>query len=339
MGKIRVAINGFGRIGRLALRAMYQYDKEGLFEIVATNSRTTPEQRAYMFKYDSIHRRFPGDVSVDGDNLVVNGQKIKVLAIKNPEDFNWKDLGVDIVIESSGVYKTLEDAQSHLKAGAKKVVITAPGSGGGIPTFVMGVNEDLYNPSADHVISNASCTTNCLAPIVRIINEAFGIERGLMTTTHSYTNDQKLMDSSHKKLHRGRAAALSMVPTSTGAAKAIGLVIPELKGKMNGIALRVPTPDVSVVDLVAELRKEVTAEALNEAVRKRAQSDMKHYVVYEEEDLVSSDFIGDEHSSIFAALHTMAIGNMVKILAWYDNEWGYTCRCIDLVNYIIKKGL
>ncbi len=339
MKKVRVAINGFGRIGRLALRAMYQYDKEDLFEIVATNSRTTPEQRAYMFKYDSIHRRFPGEVEVDGDNLIVNGDTVKVLAIKDPADFNWGDLGVDIVIESSGVYKDLEGAQNHIKAGAKKVVITAPGSGDGIPTFVMGVNEEQYNPAKDHVVSNASCTTNCLAPVARILNEEFGIERGLMTTTHSYTNDQKLMDSSHKKLHRGRAAALSMVPTSTGAAKAIGLVIPELKGKLNGIALRVPTPDVSVVDLVAELKKEASAQEINEAVKKRATSDMKKYVVYEEDDLVSSDFIGDEHSSIFAARHTMSIGNMVKILAWYDNEWGYTCRCIDLVNYMIKKGL
>ncbi len=339
MKKVRVAINGFGRIGRLALRAMYQYDQEGLFEIVATNSRTTPEQRAYMFKYDSIHRRFPGEVQVDGDDLIVNGNRVKVLAHKDPSELNWGDLGVDIVIESSGIFKDLEGAQTHLKAGAKKVVITAPGSGEGIPTFVMGVNEGLYDPEKDHVVSNASCTTNCLAPVAKILNEEFGIARGLMTTTHAYTNDQKLMDSSHKKLHRGRAAALSMVPTSTGAAKAIGLVIPELKGKLNGIALRVPTPDVPVVDLVAELNKEVSAQEVNEAVKKRAAGDMNHYVVYEEDDLVSSDFIGDQHSSIFAARHTMSIGNMVKILVWYDNEWGYTCRCIDLVNYMIKKGL
>ena len=227
-----------------------------------------------MFKYDSIHRRFR-EVQADGDDLIVNGNRVKVLAHKDPSELNWGDLGVDIVIESSGIFKDLEGAQTHLKAGAKKVVITAPGSGEGIPTFVMGVNEGLYDPEKDHVVSNASCTTNCLAPVAKILNEEFGIARGLMTTTHAYTNDQKLMDSSHKKLHRGRAAALSMVPTSTGAAKAIGLVIPELKGKLNGIALRVPTPDVSVVDLVAELNKEVSAQEVNEAVKNEQQA-MNH---------------------------------------------------------------
>lgn len=339
MSKVKVAINGFGRIGRLALRALYEYDKEGLIDIVATNSRTNPEQRAYLFKYDSVHRRFNGEVSYDDDNIIINGKKIRVLRQSKPEDFAWGDLGVDVVIESTGIYKDTSTAQAHLDAGAKKVVITAPGSGEGLGTFVMGVNEDKYDPRVHNIVSNASCTTNCLAPVAKILNDEFGIVKGVMTTVHAYTGDQKTVDSSHKKLHRGRAAAVSMVPTSTGAAKAVSLVIPELKGKLNGMALRVPTPDVSVVDLVVEVKGEVSVEKINETFRKYSEGTMAGYLGYETDDCVSMDFAHDSRSSIVAAPHTMVIDNMVKVLSWYDNEWGYTCRCLDLVNYIVKKGL
>jgi len=339
MAKIKVAINGFGRIGRLVLRALYQYDKEGLFDITVTNSRTTPEQRAYMFKYDSVHRRYPGDVGYDDENVLIDGKPVKVISVMKVEDLPWKEMGIDIVIESSGKARTYEKASDHLKAGAKKVIISAPGSGDGIATFVMGVNEDLYRPEEDHVLSNASCTTNCLAPVVKVLNDEFGVEKGLMTTTHSYTNDQKTIDASHKNLHRGRAAAVSMIPTTTGAAKALGLVIPEMQGRFNGMAIRVPTPDVSAVDMVAELKRNVSVEEVNQAFRAQAQGKLSPYLSYEEEDLVSVDFTGDEHSAIYAARHTMVLNNMVKVLAWYDNEWGYSCRIIDLVNHVIRKGL
>jgi len=339
MAKIKVAINGFGRIGRLVLRALNQYDREGLFDIVVTNSRTTPEQRAYMFKYDSVHRRYPGQVEYDDDNIIIDGKRVKVLSFLNIEELPWKEMGIDVVVESSGKARTAEQASGHLKAGAKKVIISAPGSGDGIATLVMGVNEEEYQPERHHILSNASCTTNCLAPIVKVLKDEFGVEKGLMTTAHSYTNDQKTIDASHKDLHRGRAAAVSIIPTTTGAAKALGLVIPELKGKFNGLAMRVPTPDVSVVDLVAELKREVTVEEINSAFKKRAKGDLAQYLCYEEDDLVSVDFTGDSHSAIFAARHTMALGNMVKVLAWYDNEWGYSCRIVDLINYVIKKGI
>lgn len=339
MKKTRVAINGFGRIGRLVLRALYQYDKEGLFDIVVTNSRTTPEQRAYMFKYDSVHRRYPGEVEYDDENIIIDGKPVRVISVLNVEDLPWEEMGVDIVVESSGKCRTCDKASAHLKAGAKKVIISAPGSGDGIATFVMGVNEEKYNPEVDHIVSNASCTTNCLAPVVKVLNDEFGVEKGLMTTTHAYTNDQKTIDASHKNLHRGRAAALSIIPTSTGAAKALGLVLPELKGKFNGIAMRVPTPDVSVVDLVAELKRDVSVQEVNNVFKARAEGDLSPYICYEDEDLVSVDFTSDPHSAIFAAKHTMALGNMVKILAWYDNEWGYSCRIIDLINHVIKKGI
>ncbi len=339
MSNVKVAINGFGRIGRLVLRSLLQYDREGLFEIVATNSRTSPEQRAYMFKYDSVHGRYPGDVSFDENNIYVDGKKIEVLSVKNTEELPWKEIGVDIVIESTGKARTTDAASGHLTAGAKKVVISAPGSGEDILTLVMGVNEELYDPEVNDIISNASCTTNCLAPMVKVLNDEFGIKKGLMTTSHSYTNDQKTLDSSHSKLHRGRAAALSIIPTSTGAAKALGTVIPSMKGKLNGLALRVPTPDVSVVDLVAELSVNTNTAEINNAFRKHAETDLAGYLYYEDGDLVSMDFVGDPHSAIFAAPHTMVIDNMVKILGWYDNEWGYSCRIVDLVNYIIKKGL
>ena len=336
MSKKRVAINGFGRIGRLALRALFEYENEGLFEIVATNSRTSAEQRAYLFKYDSVHRRFRGEVSVSGDSLMINGKNVKVLSEAEAENLPWKEMGVDLVIESSGKYTDAEKARKHLDAGAGKVLISAPARNEDA-TIVMGVNEDIYEPASHHIVSNASCTTNCLAPVVKVLHEAFGIERGLMTTTHSYTNDQKTLDSSHKNLHRGRAAALSLIPTTTGAASAIGKVYPAVAGKMNGLAVRVPTPDVSLVDLVVELSREVTADEVNKAVRAAAEGPMKKYLGYEEDDLVSVDFTGDSRSSIFAARHTMVLGNMVKTLSWYDNEWGYACRVIDLANYMLKR--
>ncbi|MGC9371855.1 MAG: type I glyceraldehyde-3-phosphate dehydrogenase [Thermovirgaceae bacterium] len=338
MKKARVAINGFGRIGRLALRALHEYDSEGLFEIVATNSRTDADQRAYLFKYDSVHRRFPKTVESKNDAIVIEGREVKVLQVADIRDLPWKDLDIDIVIESSGRYTDAEKARAHLDAGAKKVLITAPAKGEDA-TIVMGVNEAVYDAKAHHIVSNASCTTNCLAPVVKVLHEQFGIVKGLMTTAHSYTNDQKTLDASHKKLHRGRAAALSIIPTTTGAAAAIGKVIPDIQGKLNGIAMRVPTPDVSVVDLTLELEKAVDAETINETVREYSLGELRGILAYETEDLVSMDFVGDSHSSIFAGNHTMVIDNMAKTLAWYDNEWGYACRVLDLVNYMIKKGL
>ncbi|HOI81081.1 MAG: type I glyceraldehyde-3-phosphate dehydrogenase [Thermovirgaceae bacterium] len=336
MGMKRVAINGFGRIGRLALRALFEYENDGLFEIVATNSRTTAEQRAYLFKYDSVHRRFSGDVSVKGESLLINGKTVKVLAEAEVEDLPWKDMGIDLVIESSGKYTDASKAAKHLEAGARKVLITAPAKNEDA-TIVMGVNEGIYDPSRHHVVSNASCTTNCLAPVVKVIHEAFVIEKGLMTTTHAYTNDQKTLDASHKNLHRGRAAALSMIPTTTGAASAIGKVYPEVAGKMNGLAVRVPTPDVSLVDLVTVLSREVTSEEVNGALLKAAEGPMKRYLAYEEDDIVSVDVTGDSRSSVFAARHTMTLGNLVKTLSWYDNEWGYACRVVDLANYMLSR--
>ena len=336
MGMKRVAINGVGRIGRLALRALFEYENDGLFEIVATNSRTTAEQRAYLFKYDSVHRRFSGDVSVKGESLLINGKTVKVLAEAEVEDLPWKDMGIDLVIESSGKYTDASKAAKHLEAGARKVLITAPAKNEDA-TIVMGVNEGIYDPSRHHVVSNASCTTNCLAPVVKVIHEAFVIEKGLMTTTHAYTNDQKTLDASHKNLHRGRAAALSMIPTTTGAASAIGKVYPEVAGKMNGLAVRVPTPDVSLVDLVTVLSREVTSEEVNGALLKAAEGPMKRYLAYEEDDIVSVDVTGDSRSSVFAARHTMTLGNLVKTLSWYDNEWGYACRVVDLANYMLSR--
>jgi len=291
-----------------------------------------------LFKYDSVHRRFPGTVETKDDAIVIDGREVKVLQVPDIKDLPWKDLGVDVVIESSGKYTDADKARAHLDAGAKKVVISAPAKGEDA-TIVIGVNEGIYDPKSHRILSNASCTTNCLAPVVKVLHERFGIVKGLMTTAHSYTNDQKTLDASHKKLHRGRAAALSIIPTTTGAAAAIGKVIPEIQGKMNGIAMRVPTPDVSVVDLVVELEKTVDAKTINETIKEYSEGELKGILGYETEDLVSMDFVGDSRSSIFAANHTMCIDNMAKTLAWYDNEWGYACRVLDLVNYVIKKGL
>ncbi len=340
MEKVRVAISGFGRIGRLVLRAMYEYDKKGLFEVVAvTRHSASADQMAYLFKYDSVHGRFNGTVSSEGDYMIINGNKI--LCVKPEGDsYPWKELGVDVVIEGTGKNVTAEKCSAHIASGAKKVVITAPAKGDGVATFVMGVNEETYNPATDNIVSNASCTTNCLAPLAKIINNEFGIEKGLMTTVHSYTGDQNLVDKSHKKSnYRARAAALSMVPTTTGAAKAVALVIPSLKGKMSGMSLRVPTPDVSIVDLTFVPSRPVTVDELNAAVKKASEGDMAPYVGFVTDECVSMDFVHDNHSCIFAPDQTIEMNGLMKVFAWYDNEWAYSCRCVDLTNYIIEKGI
>ena len=339
MAKYKVAINGFGRIGRLSLRAFFTNGKDNEFEIVAINDLTPPASLAYLLKYDSVFRRFPGTVEVDGDYLVVNGHRIKALAEPDPAKLPWKEMGVDLVIESTGRYTDANQAKAHIEAGAKKVIISAPAKNHDA-TIVMGVNEGVYDPKKDNIISNASCTTNCLAPFSKVLQDKFGIKEGLMNTIHAYTNDQKTLDFPHKNLSRGRAAALSIIPTSTGAAKAISEVMPELKGKLNGFALRVPTPDVSVVDLTVVLEKPATVDEVNAAMKEAAEGPLKGILEYEPEDLVSMDFVGDTNSSIFAPMHTMSMGDrMIKLLSWYDKECGYSNRVIDLANYIFKKGL
>jgi len=339
MKKARVAINGFGRIGRLMVRGMYDYDGEELFDIVATNSRSLAEQRAHLLKYDSVHRRFKEEVTHDENHFYINGKPIENLRFSDPHSYPWGDLGIDIVIEASGKFTRPEKALVHLERGAKKVILTAPSHNNSMKTIVMGVNEEAYDPSRDHMISNASCTTNCLAPVVKVLHENFGIRDGMMTTVHSYTNDQCTLDSAHSKFNRGRANAMSMIPTTTGAASAIGAVLPELDGRLHGIAIRVPTPDVSLVDLVADLEEAPTKETINEAMKKAAQGPMGKYLGYEEDQCVSMDYVGDPRSSIFAAPYTMVLGHKAKVLAWYDNEWGYACRCVDLTNFIIRQGL
>ena len=340
MAKYKVAINGFGRIGRLSLRSFFTNGKENLFDIVAINDLTPTESLAYLLKYDSVFRKFNGDVKVEGDYLIVNGMKIKTIKEPDPAKLPWKELGVDLVIESTGRFTDANAAKAHIEAGAKKVIISAPAKNNDV-TIVMGVNEEDYNPAEHNIISNASCTTNCLAPVCKVLQDKFGIVEGLMNTIHSYTNDQVTLDFPHKKTpSRGRAAALSIIPTSTGAAKAIALVMPELKGKLNGFALRVPTPDVSVVDLTVKLGKTVTAEEVNSAMKEYSEGKLKGILGYEEDDLVSMDFVGDSRSSIFAPAHTLVMGdNFVKVLSWYDNEWAYSNRVVDLANYILDKGL
>jgi len=339
MSKIKLGISGFGRIGRLTLRSLFQHEHAGQLEIVAINHKPVPiEDLAYLFKYDSVHRAFPGKVEVSGDTFVIDGTPVKVLAQADPENLDWKSLGVDIVIEATGKYRDKAGAGLHLKAGAKKVIITAPGKDDDC-TIVMGVNEGDYDHENHHVLSCASCTTNCLAPVAKVLQEEFGIERGLMTTAHAYTSDQSILDHTHKDRRRGRSAALSIVPTTTGAAKAIGRVIPELKGKLNGIALRVPTPDVSIVDLTAVLGRETTPEAINEAMTRWAEGPMKGILSIVTEELVSADFTGNSASSLFDPSQTMVVGNLAKVLSWYDNEWGYSCRVIDLANLVALKGL
>lgn len=338
MKKLRVAINGFGRIGRLSLRAFFSNGMDNLFEIVAVNDLTPPDSLAYVLKYDSVFRKFPGTVEVEGNILIVNGHRITAVAEPDPAKLPWKEMDIDVVIESTGRFTNAEKAKAHITAGAKKVLISAPASNHDI-SIVLGVNEEQYDPAKHFIISNASCTTNCLAPVCKVLEERFGIVKGLMNTIHSYTNDQVTLDFAKSTPSRGRAAALSIIPTTTGAAKAISEVMPELKGKLNGFALRVPTPDVSVVDLVVELKKPATKEEINKAMKEYSEGKLKGILGYETDDLVSMDFVGDPRSSIFVPAHTLVIDNMVKILSWYDNEWGYSNRVVDLVNYMAKKGM
>ena len=332
----RIAINGFGRIGRLCLRSMLERHKD-LFSVVAVNDMADLETNAHLFQYDSTYGTFSGKLEVGEGVLQVDGWNIAVLNQKDPSRLPWKNLGVDIVIESTGVFTDAAKVRLHLEAGAKKVIITAPAQNEDL-TVVLGVNDSAYDPKKHHIVSNASCTTNCLAPVVKTLHEAFGIERGLMTTTHAYTNDQRILDLMHKDLRRARAAAINIVPTTTGAAKAIGLVIPELRGKLHGLSLRVPTATVSVVDLVADLKRPATAEKINKEIRKAAEGHLKGIMAYCDKPLVSSDFRGHPASAIVDALSTVVLeGKMAKVLAWYDNEWGYSCRVADLAALIARK--
>jgi glyceraldehyde 3-phosphate dehydrogenase len=331
----KVAINGFGRIGRNILRAAKKH-KAG-FDFVAVNDITDNKTLAHLLKYDSVHGKYPGTVEATGEGLLVDGDKLRVTSEKDPGALPWKELGVEIVFESTGRFTEREAAAKHLAAGAKKVIITAPAKGEDV-TIVMGVNEDKYDAKAHAIISNASCTTNCLVPVVKVLRDKFGFKRGVMMTCHSYTNDQNILDLPHKDLRRARAAAMSMIPTTTGAAKATALVIPELKGKIDGLSIRVPTPDVSVVDLTAELEKNVSVEEVNNAFREAADGALKGILAVSDEPLVSVDYIGNPHSAIVDLMSTFVVGDsMVKVMAWYDNEWGYSVRCVDLAGYIAKS--
>ena len=331
---VKVAINGFGRIGRNVLRIASQSND---FEVVAVNDLTDAETLAHLFKYDSVHGIFSGEVSTDGDNLIVNGQSIKILSQRDPSQLPWQELNIDIVIESTGFVSSRDLATQHLTAGAKKVVISAPGKDIDI-TVCMGINESDYNPATDHIISNASCTTNCLAPVAKVLLEKFGVVRGMMTTVHSYTNDQNILDLPHKDLRRARAAGVNMIPTTTGATSAAALVLPQLKGKLAGMAIRVPTPNVSLIDLVVETEKPTSVAAVNAAMRSAAENELKGILDYCDLPLVSHDFNGSSASSTVDALSTAVLGEtMVKVLAWYDNEWGYSCRVYDLVRYIAAQ--
>ncbi|MCK4533381.1 type I glyceraldehyde-3-phosphate dehydrogenase, partial [bacterium] len=326
---------GFGRIGRLVLKAGLK-SKE--LDFVAVNDLTDAKTLAHLFKYDSTFGIFDGEVGVEGDNLIINGKKIKVLAQRDPAQLPWKDLGVDLVVEATGRFRSADKAKLHLQAGAKKVIISAPAKDEDI-TIVLGVNEDKYDPKNHNIISNASCTTNCIAPVAKVLLEEFGIEKGLMTTIHSFTSDQVILDFPHSDLRRSRTASVSMIPTTTGAAKAIALTIPELKGKMDGMAIRVPTPNVSLVDLVLNVEKETTAEEVNAALKKAADGELGKYLQFCDEPLVSKDFNGNPKSSIVDSLCTKVIGgNLVKVLSWYDNEWGYSNRVVDLLEYIVAKS-
>ena len=335
---VKIGINGFGRIGRLTLRTINQYHR-GNLEIVAVNDLTDNKTNAHLLKWDSTYGKYNGTVEAVDDSIIVDGKKIKVLAEKDPAKIPWKDLGVDIVIESTGLFTDASKAAAHFQGGAKKVLISAPAKGEDI-TIVLGVNENKYIPAQHKIISNASCTTNGVAPAVKVIYDNFGIKKGQMSTIHAYTNDQKILDVFHKDLRRARSAGLSIIPTTTGAARAVSLVMPELKGKLDGIAFRVPTPTVSVVDLVVETEKDVTVDQVNQAFKNAANGAFKGILEFCEEELVSVDFKGNPHSSIIDAKSTMVIGNnLLKVIAWYDNEWGYSCRLGDLANYIANKGL
>ena len=333
---VKVGINGFGRIGRNIMRAAMG---DAGIDIVAVNDLTNAATLAHLLKYDSILGNLKADISASGDRITVDKDEFQVLSVKDPAQLPWKSLGVDVVFESTGLFTKAEDAAKHLSAGAKKVVITAPAKKPDI-TVVMGVNNDKYDPAKHNVISNASCTTNCLAPAAKVLHETFGIRKGWMTTIHSYTNDQQLLDLPHKDLRRARAAALSIIPTTTGAATAVGEVLPELKGKLDGISMRVPTPNVSIVDLAAILDRKTTAEEVNAAFKKAADGPMRHILQYVEAPLVSIDFRGNPHSSIIDAPYTSVMdGDFVKVLSWYDNEWGYSSRCVDLLRFMAEKGL
>ncbi len=338
----RVGINGFGRIGRLFLRRLLEI-REGGLEIAAVNDLTEPKINAHLFQFDSTYGIFPGEVLVEEGAMTLDGKKVAVFAQADPGKIPWRDAGVEIVVESTGRFTDVGKASAHLQAGAKKVVISAPlakTAEGAHVTVVMGINQEAYDPARHNVISNASCTTNCIAPVVKVLQDRFEITRGLMTTVHSYTNDQRLLDFAHRDLRRARAAAVNVIPTTTGAAKAVSEVIPELKGKLHGLALRVPTPTVSICDLVADLGKEVTEEEVNEAFREESRGRLKGILKVTDLPLVSSDFRGDPASSIVDASLTMCIQkNMVKVLSWYDNEWGYSCRLVDLTAYVAEKGL
>jgi glyceraldehyde 3-phosphate dehydrogenase len=336
--KTRIGINGFGRIGRLTLRAINQYQRDKL-EVVAINDLADTQTNAHLLKWDSVYGRYPGEVSAKEDAIITDGQEIKVISERDPAAIAWKDHGIEIVIESTGLFTDATKAAAHRQGGAKKVIISAPAKNEDV-TIVLGVNEDHYDPGKHHVISNASCTTNGIAPPVKVLHQNFGVSKGLMTTIHSYTNDQVVLDTIHKDIRRARAAALNMIPTTTGAAKAVTQVIPELQGRIHGLAFRVPTPTVSVIDFVCDLEKEVTVEQVNQALQKAAEGPLAGILEFCQEELVSMDFKGNPHSSIIDGSGTMVIGgNMVKILAWYDNEWGYSCRLGDLVVYIASKGL
>ncbi len=333
---VKVGINGFGRIGRNIMRAALA-DKN--IDFVAVNDLTNAATLAHLLKYDSVIGNLHARVEAKGDAISVDGDEFKVLSLRDPAQLPWKDLGVDVVFESTGLFTTRDGAAKHIAAGAKKVVITAPAKGQDL-TVVLGVNAEMYDPAKHHIISNASCTTNCLAPVAKVIHQKFGIKKGWMTTIHSYTNDQQLLDLPHKDLRRARAAALSMIPTTTGAAAAVGEVLPELKGKLDGFAMRVPTPNVSVVDLAAILNKNTTAEEVNAALKDAAAGALKGILEYSTEELVSIDFKGNPHSSIVDSAYTKVMdGDFVKLLSWYDNEWGYSNRCVDLLRLLVKKGL
>jgi glyceraldehyde 3-phosphate dehydrogenase len=335
-GRVRVAINGFGRIGRLMFR--YARQSNAAVDIVAINDLTDNKTLAHLLKYDSVHGRYEGTVEATGDGIVVDGQTIRILSEKDPANLPWGELDVDIVLESTGRFTDRADAARHIDAGARRVIITAPAKGEDI-TIVMGVNHEKFDAAQHTVISNASCTTNCLVPLVKVIRDSFGFKRGLMTTVHSYTNDQQILDLPHKDLRRARAAAMSIIPTTTGAAKATSLVIPELKGRIDGFSMRVPTPDVSVVDLTAEVERDVTVEQIKDAFRTAAAGELKGILDVSDEPLVSVDYIGNPASSIVDLQSTFVIDNrMIKVLSWYDNEWGYSARCIDLVQFIAARG-
>ena len=333
---VKLAINGFGRIGRKVFREALEKSE---IEVVAINDLTDAAMLAHLLKYDSVHGILNAEVSSEAEYLIVNGKKIRVLAEKDPAALPWKELEIDIVIESTGIFSTKDKAGKHIEAGAKKVILSAPAKDD-MPTFVMGVNADKYDPTTDHIVSNASCTTNCLSPLAKVLSDKFGIKRGMMTTVHSYTNDQRILDLPHSDYRRARAAAESMIPTTTGAASAVAKVLPELKGKLDGMAIRVPTPNVSLVDFVAELDKEVTVEEINNVLKEASENELKGILAFSELPLVSIDYNGNTASSTVDGLSTMVLGdNMVKVLSWYDNESGYSARCIDLALLMAERGL